>query len=514
MFKNSITTILLSIAVSVVAVGQTLPYKPPVFPSADREQRVKATAPVVDSIFLKVAATRHMPGLVYGVVVDGKLVYSGGTGYANVERKISADARSLFRIASMSKSVTAMAILILRDEGKVDLDAPAARYIPEMKNLPPLTADAPVITVRHLLTHSAGFPEDNPWGDRQLAATDQELRSMMAGGVALSNVPGIEFEYANLGFSLLGQIVQVASGQSFEQFTTERIFTPLGMTQTTWEYSKVPPEKLALGYGWIDSTWVPIPLLHHGSYGAMGGLITTIEDWSKYVAFHISAWPPRNDPDTGPLKRSSVREMHQPWRFAALNPTYRYPNGRMCAMAISYGYGLNVLRDCEQRLVVGHGGGLPGFGSYWLINPERGIGILAFDNLTYGGTSGACAAALDTIIAMTGIQPRKLPPSDILLKRSQQLAAFLPDWKNAEASGIFAMNFFLDNRLKDLVARSKDLFEKAGKVASVREIVPENQLRGTFVIEGEKGNIEVFFTLTPEKDAKIQQVRMRGVEKK
>jgi len=87
--------------------------------------------------------------------------------------------------------------------------------------------------------------------------------------------------------------------------------------------------------------------------------------------------------------------------------------------------------------------------------------------------------ALDTIITLTGLKPRELPPSEILQHRAQELASFLPEWRGAEKSGIFAENFFLDNRLQDLVARSRELFEKAGTITKRPTLKPENQLRGT-----------------------------------
>lgn len=497
----------------VALVSSLAAQQPAVFNDPARHDKVKGTAAVVETMFREFAERQHLPGLAYGVVVDGKLVCSGGLGHANLETKTAAGTGTLFRIASMSKSVTALAILQLRDQGKLSLDDPASKYIPAVKNLTHLAADAPEITVRHLLTHSAGFPEDNPWGDRQLADSDQDLLDLVAGGVSFSNVPGVEYEYSNLGFALLGQIVQAVSGMDFQTYTTERIFRPLGMNHTVWEYERVPKDKLAFGYAWIDSDWINVPLLHHGSYGAMGGLITSIEDFASYVALHLSAWPPRSEQEHPVLKRSSLREMQQPGKFNRLNPSFRYPSGRACAIVSAYGYGLSWSKDCEGRVAVGHSGGLPGFGSNWTMLPDYGIAVMSFDNRTYGGTSGLNIAVLDTIIALTGIQPRELPPSKILLQRSQELVRLLPDWTNAEGSGLFAENFFLDNRLHDLQSRSREVFEKAGRITKVREIVPENQLRGTVVMEGEKMNVQVFFTLTPEKNPLIQQVRLRGMER-
>ncbi|MBI4428591.1 MAG: beta-lactamase family protein [Ignavibacteriales bacterium] len=496
-----------------VSFGQASSYMPPVFPDADREPKVHSTRAVVDQLFNEHMEKQHLPGLVYGVVLDGKLVYSGAFGYSNLEKKHRADESSLFRIASMSKSFTALAILQLRDAGKLNLDDWASKYIPEMKNLKYLAIDAPAITIRHLLTHGAGFPEDNPWGDRQLADTDADLRKLMADGPSFSNVPGLQYEYSNVGFALLGQIVQVVSGMDFQEYTRERIFKPLGMNSTVWEYEESPERKLALGYSWAHEAFELVPLVHHGSYGAMGGLITSIEDFARYVSLHLAGWPPRNDADTGPLKRSSLREMHHPWRFSRMNTGFRYPSGRECATVNAYGYGLGWSSDCQGRVTVGHSGGLPGFGSNWTMMPQYGLAVMSFDNRTYGGTSGINLGVLDTILAMTNLQPLKLPPSDILKKRQQQLASLLPDWKDAEKSGLFAENFFLDNPIKNLHQWTALPFEKAGKIIGMKEIVPENQLRGTFILEGEKTNIAVFFTLTPEPIPLIQQVRMRSVGK-
>lgn len=488
-------------------------YLPPVFPDSDRAQRVMATQGFVENMLREFMKQRNAPGLVYGVILDGRLLYYGGFGVINLERGYKADPTSLFRIASMSKSITAVAILQLRDAGKLSLDDPASKYIPEMKNLRLLTSDSPVITIRHLLTHGSGLPEDNAWGDRQLDATDAELRKLMADGPSFSTPVGTEYEYSNVGFALLGQIVQVVSGMSFEEYTTRNIFEPLGMKNTVWEYSKAPGEKLALGYGWMEGKHEVIPLLHHGSYGAMGGLITSIEDFAKYVAMHLGAWPARDGAETYPLRRSSLREMHHPWRFDRVNARFRYPNGRECAMASAYAYGLRWTQDCDGVVSVGHSGGLPGFGSNWTMLPQYGLAIMSFDNRTYGGTATVNAAILDSILSVTGLQRMTLPPSEILKKRAQELVPFLQNWEKAETSGLFGENFFLDMPAALRQREAREVFEKAGPIRAVREIVPENQLRGTFVLEGTSADVSVYFTLTPEPTPLFQVVRIRTVGK-
>jgi len=121
-----------------------------------RTKNIEATFPLIDQLFSASAMQNHLPGAVYGLIVDGRLFHSGNTGYSNFEEKIPADNNSAFHIPSMTKSFTAMAILKLRDEGKLKLDDPVYLYIPEMKGQKYPSSDASDITIRNLLTHGAG----------------------------------------------------------------------------------------------------------------------------------------------------------------------------------------------------------------------------------------------------------------------------------------------------------------------------------------------------------------------
>jgi CubicO group peptidase (beta-lactamase class C family) len=310
-------------------------YKTPAFADPDRLEKIKKALPVVDKLYKDFAARVHSPGFVYGVMVDGQLIGTGETGVVQTESKGLANTRSVFRIASMSKSFAAMAILQLRDAGKLRLDDPVSHYIQQFSRQAFPATDAPAVTVRHLLTHAAGFPEDNPWGDRQLAKTEKELLTLLNNGIAYSNVPGVAYEYSNLGFTMLGHIIKKVSGLSYQQYINQYILKPLGMSQTYWEYTNVPAASLAHGYRWIDGQWAEQPLLHDGVWGAMGGMLTTIDDFGKYMALHLSAWPPRSEKESPVLKRSSLREMHQPWNFNTLNARYSYPSGRPCPTAFA-----------------------------------------------------------------------------------------------------------------------------------------------------------------------------------
>ena len=300
---------------------------------------------------------------------------------------------------------------------------------------------------------------------------------------------------------------------SYSEYIAKNIWQPLGMTQAAWEYTKVPANELAHGYRWINNNWREEALLHDGIYGAMGGMITSIESFSKYVAFHQQAWPVRNEAEQGPVKRSSLREMHQPWRFASLNAAYKYPSGRACPQAAAYAYGLRWADDCEGRETIGHTGGLPGFGSNWSIAAQYGVGVIFFANVTYAPTALANVMVMDTLLRLSGLQPRQLPPSTILTQRRNDLVKLLPDFTDAEKSGIFAENFFADYFTDVLRKEAGDAFAKAGKIVQTGEVVPENQLRGYFIMEGEKANVMISFTLTPENPALIQEYHLKVVGK-
>ena len=506
------TLILINLLIlSTACFGQTT-YSAATFAETDRLERVKKAFAAADKIYKDYAVKNHFPAIAYGIVLDRALVHSGTTGTINLDTKKPAETKSLFRIASMTKSFTAMAIMKLRDAGELSLSDLAEKYVPEMKKFKPLTKDAVKITIHNLLTMTAGFPEDNPWGDRQLEDTERELVNFLNQGVSFSSVPGFQFEYSNLGYAILGNIITRVSGMPYQQYITIEILKPLGMNDTQWEYSKISKEKLAIGYRWEEEQWKEEPMLHDGSYGAMGGLITSIEDFSKYVALHLAAWPPRNDEDKAPLKRSSVREMQTPF-MPRLVAEAKGRDGSACPILFGYAYGLGYLQDCKGVVRISHSGGLPGFGSEYRFYPEYGIGVMSFANRTYAAAGAANARVIDTLLMISGIKPRVLPASDILNKRREQLISVLTTLIEKPGAEIFAENFFLDKSRETRLLHHQKIMDEAGTVLSYGPMVAQNQLRGYLIAVGEKKNVRVYFTLSPEANPKIQQLDLEIQEK-
>jgi CubicO group peptidase (beta-lactamase class C family) len=480
------------------------------FSDPDRRTKLATAFADIDRLFADFAKSSHVPGAAWGIVIDGELAHSGAAGVRDTKTNAPVDADTVFRIASMTKSFTAMAILKLRDEGKLSLDDPAERYVPELKDLRYPTTDSPRITVRHLLSHSEGFPEDNPWGDQQLSETEESLTRMLRAGIPFSNPPGIAYEYSNYGFAILGRIVSRVSGRPYDEYMSTNILQPLGMTSTTLHPSKVPANRMAIGYRWEDERWKEEPALPHGSFGSMGGMLTSIRDLSKYVSVFLSAWPPHDGPETAPIRRASLREMQQPWRPSALRAARDATTGTLQLTSGSYAFGLGVTQTCDYRAIVAHGGGLPGYGSLMRWLPDYGVGIIAFGSLTYTGWGRVVNDAVDRLAKTGGLQPREVRPSPALVDARNAVSKLIVQWDDALADKVAAENLFLD-RSKD--RRRKEIDDLRASVGSCsapdRFDYVENALRGQWTLNCERGKLQVAITLAPTMPPTVQFLSVR-----
>lgn len=484
----------------------------PAFAQApDRATAFAPAFPEIDRAFTDYARAAHVPGMAWGVVVDGRLVHAGTFGVQDVATQAPVTADTVFRIASMTKSFTAVAILALRDAGKLSLDDPAEQYVPELKGLAYPTSDAPRITIRHLLSHAAGFPEDNPWGDQQLALSDDQMAALMRQGIPFSNPPGLAYEYSNYGFAILGRVVANVSGRPYRDYVRAQVLEPLGLSATTLDAPAVPAARLAHGYRWEDEQWKEEPPLPDGAFGAMGGMLTSLRDLSRYVAWMMDAWPARDGAETGPLRRASLREMQQVWRTSPAL-TRRTATGALQLVAGGYGYGLRVSQTCTFGHVVAHSGGLPGFGSQMRWLPEYGVGLVAMGSLTYTNWGPRLDAALEALARTGALQPRRPQPSAALTSLRSDVTRLVQQWDDALADRIAANNLYLDVA-KDRRRREMDaLREKHGACRADGPFVAENALRGEWVMPCERGALRVAITLAPTVPPKVQYLSIRSSE--
>lgn len=480
------------------------------FADPGRRAKLAVAFPEIDGLFSAFAARWHVPGAAWGIVIDGELAHAGATGTRDIASKAPVNEDTVFRIASMTKSFTAMAILSLRDDGKLSLDDPAERYVSELKALQYPTADSPRITIRHLLSHSEGFPEDNPWGDQQLGISRPRMEELMRGGIPFSNAPGVAYEYSNYGFAILGLIVSRVSGTAYNDYLATRILRPLGMTSTTMEPSRVPADRLAHGYRWEDERWKEEPLLSDGAFGPMGGMLTSVRDLGRYVGALLAAWPARDGPETGPVRRASLREMQQISRFAGAS-VVRDTAGTMQLNAGGYGFGLRISQTCTFRHVVAHSGGLPGFGSQMLWLPDYGVGIVVFGSLTYTPWGRVLPSALDVLAKTGALQPRVVQASPALVAARNTVSQLIARWEETLAASIAAENLFLDESSERRRAHFDNLRAKFGSCPADRDRFDavENALRGHWTVECERGKLLASITLAPTMPPKVQFLSVR-----
>jgi CubicO group peptidase (beta-lactamase class C family) len=502
-----------SLAAQAPATGALSSLAPPArFTDPDRITKLTRALPTIDSLMRAFAATNRVPGIAYGVIVDGKLLHVAALGLRDVPAKAPVDTSTVFRIASMTKSFTAVAILQLRDAGRLSLEDPAEKFVPELKSLRYPTSDSPRITIRNLMSHAEGFPEDNPWGDQQLAATDDDLARMLRSGIPFSNVPGVAYEYSNYGFAILGRIVQNISGMPYARYIAERVLRPLGMTSTTMQARDVPRQRLALGYRLQDGAWLEEPALPDGSFGAMGGMLTSSADLSRWVALMLDAWPPRDGAESPVLKRSSLREMQQVARFAPATASFDASTNMLSMTSGGYAYGLRVSQTCAFGHSVAHSGGLPGFGSQMRWLPEHGVGLVALGNLTYTGWGEVLDQARDALLRTGGMAAREPQPAPVLLTRQDQVTRLVQEWSAPLADSIAAMNLYLDEPASRRAAAIATLRNAAGgSCRAVGPMLAENALRGTWRMQCLRGTLQVGITLAPTEPATVQQFTVRAV---
>lgn len=469
---------------------------------AESPERATSLA-ALDPLFEKFMAENHVPGLVYGVVADGRLVRVRGLGVRELASKSPVDADTAFRIASMSKQFAALAVLKLRDAGKLDLDAPAERFIPELAKQRYPTTDSPRIRLRDLLSHAAGFVTDDPWGDRQLDIPPDDFSRLVAAGVPTSRAPGMAYEYSNYGYALVGRAITNVARSNYADFVAASFFRPLGMNATVYDIARIPAARRALGYRWENDAWREEPQLGPGEFGAMGGVATSANDYAKYVAWVLAAWPPRDGAEDSILRRSSVREIARPQNYAAAFASSE-PGG--CPRSASYGLGVIPFQDCVLGIHFGHSGGLPGFGSNVLFMPDRGLAVFAFANRTYTPASRAVREAA-TLLVRSGGFPARAPALSGGLQA--MLDAALRIYAKGDVTSepqALAMNLLLDRDAGLRNAEIAGLKEKTGACAAAPPYSADTAMGGTFELACERGKLKVTLLLAPTVPASLQRL--------
>ncbi|WP_240543541.1 serine hydrolase domain-containing protein [Spirosoma foliorum] len=232
----------------------------------------------LDSL-MKATTQSNQPGTALLVEIDGKVVYQNGYGLANVKTKSNITPQTNFRMASVSKQFTAMAVLLLEKDKKLSLDDPLIRFFPEFNS-----QVARKVQVRNLLTHSSGILDYesvmNPNQHEQLS--DADVLTLLKDRDSLYFEPGSQFRYSNSGYCLLALIIERVSGQSFASFIRERIFQPLGMNKSVVYEASKPIANRAMGYRQQGKTFVFSDQSVTSATKGDGGVYTSLVDYQKW----------------------------------------------------------------------------------------------------------------------------------------------------------------------------------------------------------------------------------------
>lgn len=518
------------------------------------------TIAAIRDVFDTAVREEKLAGVAWGVVRDGEVLVSGGSGVSHlVDGKEASGSfapaqNSISRIASMTKSFTAATILALRDEGKLRLDDPVAQYVPEAAEIGKASEDSPEITIRHLLTMSAGFVTDNPWGDRQESMTREEFAQILKGGLAFVAEPGCGFEYSNTGYVLLGRIIDEVTGSDYTEQIRTRFLEPLGMKDSFFSLAEATDDqraRLLEGHRVSDAEGLAkferVTTDNPGVFGAMAGLFSTVEDVTKWVQFLSEVGTGRGLDEHRALlsvaSRREMQEIHRIQEWPALPENAGYARVR------GYGYGLVVERFPLLGDVIGHSGGYPGYGSYMVWLRHSGLAVIALANSKY---APAIALSIKTLETIAEKQPELVGKKRVELSDSASAALdaalawlregkldgaygeLIPDGTEgavaelsrnaglAEADGgigaFFASNMDQDVsraerlRLRDAALKISGLThaDLTREKATVAAVSPY-QARVDF--EGPTGSIRVDLLMDPRKDGKIQALNVKGTPK-
>ena len=332
------------------------------------------------------AATQRaeIAGSSFYFVREGRTVAADHLGEQDAEAGVPVDARTIYHWASITKTMTAIAIMQLRDRGLLSLDDPIVRHVPELARVHNPFGGTEAITIRQLLSHSAGFRNGTwPWRDAQWQPFEPpgwaQLEAMLPYTELLFR-PGSRFGYSNPGIVYLGQAIERLTGEDFEVYVDKNILRPLGMHDSYFD--RTPPHLLrhrAHSYHIRDGRRIAAPFdVDTGITVSNGGLNAPMPDMAKYVAFLIGD-PARQAEYDLVLRRSSLEEMWRPQISAGDD----FSQGRMAATTQA---ALGFFVDAAGPIrFVGHNGDQNGFRAYLSLCPDQRAGsLLAFNTETRG----------------------------------------------------------------------------------------------------------------------------------
>ncbi len=396
------------------------------------------------------------------------------------------DAGTVFRTASITKSVTACAVLMLRDAGRLTLDDPVRGWLPEIRLEAVEGAEGVEPTLRMLLSMSAGLPADDPWADRQESLTEAAFTRLLERGVRCAAQPGTGFMYSNLGYALLGRVIERAGGQPYREFVATKLLAPVGIDAGF----ERPPAAFAVGCRRAGDGWQTLPFSGPGAFSPIGGLFASAEALTGWVRWLDAAWLGRGE---STLSAASRRELQQIHRFVPRD-----------GAALGYGFGLYV--GGGAAATVFHSGGYPGFSAHMRWHPATGMGIVAFENAGYTGIAEPAARVLREALGEAAAPPAPRPWPETLAAAAA-LTRLVQHWDDVAADAVFADNVALDESYALRRARIAAAVQQVGGLAGGAAVEnPRAQSPADLVwrVSGVRGDLECDLMMTPQSPPRVQ----------
>jgi CubicO group peptidase (beta-lactamase class C family) len=433
------------------------------------------------------------PRLAVGLVEDGTVLDFEG---------VDATCDTRFRIASMTKSFTATAVLQLRDRGIWRLDDPISRWVPEALAIRPPTDDSPSVTIRHLVTMASGMGTDDPWGDRLLNLNPADWRKLMQSGASFGAVPGTQMVYSNYGYALLGEAIARATNRSPQRYMVEEILQPLGLQHTGWD---VPGDEV----DWARPTHSEVdldelPPLADGAFAPMGGLWSTVADLARWVGFLAAGFPPRNGDmraEDQVLCRASRRELQQ--GHTVLEPSTKETRRGSRPGELAYGMGLVMSHHPTLGRMANHSGGLPGYGSNMRWLPDVGVGVIALGNRTYTPMRLLTMELLELLHDAGAIGPAPAIDAPELEAAAASLVEVI--WGGQQFDHLdLALNVALDLPLDRRAKRAEAFALMVGALLHW-SVEPSTLLTGVIVGRTATHTVRITLQLSPEATPRLQK---------
>jgi CubicO group peptidase (beta-lactamase class C family) len=311
-------------------------------------------------------AYNRIPGLSIGIVYDQELIWSKGYGFSDLETKKPATPETLYRIGSVSKLFTSTAVMQLRDQGELRLEDPISSYLPWFR-LRDASPDAPPITVRHLLTHTAGLPREGAfpyWTTHDFPSREELIAAIPTQPAVFA--PEVTYKYSNLGMALLGEIVTAGANEEYPEYLRRHIFLPLGMRDSTVFPSAEQLPKMATPYmlQMPDGRRNVHDYYSTRSMAAAADVVSSVKDLARFASLQLH--DSSGTQIDRVLKASTTREMQRPhWVYSS------WTGGR--------GLGFGVSRR-DGKTMVSHGGWIGGNRAHFLLVPSEKIAVIAMTN--------------------------------------------------------------------------------------------------------------------------------------